>query len=373
MGLSRRQLLKSAVGFTTCLASRSWHSAPNALAGGPSLRVLADRLGLNLGTAIGVGGFKYPDFRDQLNVVKDREFNFGSAWVNWGTIEPTKGARNFGWLDYQLSEAERLGHKVFGYNLVNPDPRQLPGWVQGITSKTELAAALSSVVFDTLSHSRGRVYAWNILCESQNTHGDVFQSLIGPEYVEIAFEAARRADPAALLSYADYGNHVAFGTRYGITKAIVDRLKPAGLVDMVGIECAGIPAQSAPTHDMLVSGFQSYGIPVIVTELAVLLHSVDGAQAARYERQAEVYSTFMNAALDSGVCHDFLFEAVVDKLSIWETAQLLPSVYADNDPTLFDDNFQPKPAYYSVALALQQAGDAKFKYRARLPMLSLDR
>jgi endo-1,4-beta-xylanase len=320
------------------------------------LRALAAQRGLRIGTTIAIGGSQYPAYRKQLRVITAREFNTGAAWVNWGGIERTRGERNYRYFDSLFTESELTDHATFVYNLVNPDPRQLPQWMQGITSAAEMADALASFVFETVSRARGRAYAWNVVCESQHPRGDILQSRMGPEYLDIAFAAARAADPSAKLVYADFNNHTRTSGRYQLTLDIVRRLSSQGLIDMVGLECAAIPADRAPSYDELLDCFRSYRLPVIITELAVVLHFLQGTPEARLARQADIYGTFMSAVLDSGVCHDVLFEAIVDKLSIWETAgDVLPGVFPDNSPTLYDDDLKPKPAYYAVSAVLQKA------------------
>jgi endo-1,4-beta-xylanase len=219
---------------------------------------------------------------------------------------------------------------------------------------------VTSAVSDALAHTKGRVDAWNVVCEAQHPRGDALNSVIGPEYVEMAFKTARSVDSVALLCYADYDNHTKTASRYRHTKDIVDKLRRAALIDMVGIECI-IHATDPPTHADMVAAFQSYGVPVIITELAVLLHDVDGSQKSRFELQASIYQTVLQAALDSEVCHDVVVENIVDSLSSWETQDksVLPGVYSDNDSTMYDDDFQPKPAYYSMLSVLQNAVDRR--------------
>jgi endo-1,4-beta-xylanase len=325
-----------------------------------SLRALADQLGFGIGTNAGTA-LLHPEFANQLSAIQAREFNLGSAWGGWRSFEPTRGARDFGWIDGQIRAAVRAGMKrTFGYFLING--YRPPPWIQDIQSRSELIGLVTSAVSDALAHTKGRVDVWNVVCEAQHPRGDALNSVIGQEYVEMAFRAARNADPVPLLCYVDYDNHTKAGTRYRHTKGIVDQLRAASLIDMVGVECI-IHATDPPTHDDMVAAFQSYGMPVIITELAVLLHGVSGPQRDRLDRQAAIYQTVFQAALNSGVCNDIIVESIGDRLSSWETqdVSVLPGVYADNDSTMYDDDFQPKPAYYSVSSVLQSAADRKKK------------
>lgn len=377
MGLSRRTLLKGALLASTGVASNFRSPALGALGETPPLRVLADRLGFRIGCITNPGGADYERYRERLRAIQKREFNVGSEWASWNFIEPSRGTRDFRWLEYQLAEAKVKGLSTFGYNLINPSlGGGLPVWVQDVTSRADLIASLTSLVTDTLTYAKGRVYAWNVLCESQPPQGDIFQSLIGPEYIEIIFAAARKADPSILLCYTDYQNAAddIFNPRYRLTKRIVDDLRAAHIVDLVGIENPAYWAANPTDYGTLVSGFQSYGVPIIITEFAVPIHPLSGTQESRYSKQADIYATVLQAALDSGVCRDFLLETIGDNLSMWETAVgSLPSVFPDNDPTPVDDDLQPKPAYYAMASVLQKAVDARFRYRSRLPLLATDR
>jgi len=336
---------------------------------------MAEQLGLRIGCPVNPGGAAYEQYRNQLSAIQRREFNVCSEWSSWDFIEPARGVRNFSWLAYQLAEAKLKGLQVFGYNLVNPIyGHGLPKWVQDVTSRADLINLLTSVVTDTLTYTKGRIYAWNIVCESQQPQGDIFRSIIGPEYLEIAFSAARKADPDVLLCYTDYQNadDSVVNPRYHLTKSIVDGLRSSHLIDMVGIENPGYSALFPPTYDSLISGFQSYNVPVIITEFAVPVHELSGTVEARYKKQADIYETVLKAAIDSGVCRDFLLESIGDKLSNWETA---PEFWAfpDNDVTPYDDDLRPKPAYYAMSSVLQKAVDARFRYHARLSVLASDR
>ncbi len=335
-------------------------SAPTSTPTPASLKTLGDQLrigiGMNAGTAL-----LHPEFANQVSAIQAREFNLGAVWGGWRSFEQIRGARDFGWIDGQLRAAGRAGVKrKFGYDLIS-GYRSRP-WVLGIQSRSELVDLLTSAVSDALVHTQGRVDMWNVVCEAQHPRGDHLDAVIGHDYVEMAFRAARTTDSAPLLCYADYDNHTKKGSRYGHTKDIVDQLRVKSLIDLVGVECI-IHVIEPPTRDEMIDAFRSYGIPVIITELAVLLHGLDGSQQSRFERQAAIYETVFQAALDSGVCSDIIVESIGDKLSAWETqdASVLPGVAADNDSTMYDDDFQPKPAYYSTLSVLQNAVESRKK------------
>lgn len=368
MAVSRRTFLKGAVAGAAGLVGASVAFRPSASAETPGLRVMADRLGMRIGTWLNDPNLP------EVAAIQSREFNLGSVWRTWGRIESARGVRDYRSFDALLQRADRVSMQKFGYNLVNPRlDTSLPSWLPDLESRGELIFALSSFVSETVARSRGKMYAWNIVCESQHPKGDFLRDAIGLEYLEIAFQAARTADPALPICYVDYNNFTTHGSRYRLTKDIVDHLKTKSLIDAVGIEGI-IIATDPPTYDELVTAFQSYGVPVIITEFAVLLHGLDGTSESKYQKQAEIYATVLRAAIDSGVCKDFYVQTIVDKFSSWEDPSApLSLVFPDQDPCPYDDNFQPKPAYYAMASVLQKAVDAKLKYRARLPMLALDR
>jgi len=61
-----------------------------------------------------------------------------------------------------------------------------------------------------VEHYRGRVKEWVVVNEPYlgNRNDDVFYKTFGNyDYIKWAFEAAREADPGAVLIYNDTGNH----------------------------------------------------------------------------------------------------------------------------------------------------------------------
>jgi endo-1,4-beta-xylanase len=152
--------------------------------------------------------------------------------------------------------------------------------------------------------------------------------------VATAFQAAREADPSALLIFNDTDNHTLDGWTTPQTWRIVRHLKELGLVDGVGLEMH-LDGSTPPTKEAVITTMRSYGVPVVVTEFDVNMTHVGGAQTDR---------DMLEACLESGVCRSFTVWGIGDKYSWLEAYQSLPNA----DATMYDDRLQPKPAYFAV-------------------------
>ena len=58
-------------------------------------------------------------------------------------------------------------------------------------------------------HYQGKIYAWDVETKRCNDDGSVrdtiWSDMIGPEYIDLAFQWAHEADPDAVLFYNEFG------------------------------------------------------------------------------------------------------------------------------------------------------------------------
>jgi endo-1,4-beta-xylanase len=176
---------------------------------------------------------------------------------------------------------------------------------------------------------------------------DVFYNTIGLEYIEIAFQAAREADPTATLIYNDSDNHSSSGIITNLSREIVQRLKEEGLIDGVGLQMH-LDGSNPPDKDDVITTMRSYDVPVYVTEFDVNMKNVYGTVEEKYEIQAKIYGDMIEACLESNVCKSFSVWGIGDHYSWIETQQWYQHYSKEGDPTMYDDSWQPKPAYYAM-------------------------
>lgn len=296
------------------------------------------------------------------------QFNSGTATMSWkNTVQRTSAHKfDYSWPDEQVEYAHlfditepediRLQHFL--------DPYNVPDWlVQSSLGREDIVNAVRTFIYTTMDHYKGVIGQYTILNEP--THdigsGGYLYQVLGPEFTTLPFQLAREANPDATLILNETRNHAYAEPNTASTRRIAETLKSQGLVDAVGLQMHLLqcPGQIPPQENDVVDTMRSYALPVYVTELDVNLTAVPiEDQVERYEFQARIYTSVINAVLKSGVCKGISFWGDRDTYSWLEPDPVCGSRRAD--PVLWDDLYKPKPAYWAVWDALM-AGMCRLK------------
>nr|WP_255953157.1 endo-1,4-beta-xylanase [Streptomyces sp. ODS25] len=323
-----------------------------------SLRDLAKQRGIRIGTAVNVDALA--DDSQYASVVGD-QFNSVTAEnvMKWETVEPSPGTFDFAPADTLVRYAARHHQEVRGHTLLWHN--QLPGWLtdgvaDGSITADDLRDILHRHITAEVSHFKGKIYQWDVVNEVLNEDGTLRDSIwsqkLGDSFIADAFRWAHQADPHAKLFLNDY-NIESKGAKSDAYYDLVKRLRAQGVpIDGVGFQ-GHLDIQYDFPSDLAdnMARFDALGLATSVTEADVRIPLP--ADEADLTRQASDYSGMLAACLATEHCTSFTVWGFTDAYS-W-----VPGTFeGEGAANLYDESYQPKPAYTAVAdtLAKQRPG-----------------
>jgi len=269
--------------------------------------------------------------------------------------------------DYIVNFAKEHGMKVRGHNLCWHE--QVPDWMfkdkQGrrVTKKV-LLGRLKSHIFTVVKRYQGSVYAWDVVNEAigddQHTflRNSSWYQICGEDFIFKAFEYAHQADPKAQLFYNDY-NTERPEKRDRIYK-LLKKMKAAHIpVDGIGLQ--GHWSLFEPdTKDLkdAIEKYASLGLKVQITEMDISVYPWEKEKRALHPGENTNYTSIMEQKQSDKYAEIFKVlrdeRGVITGVTFWNVSDRhtwldeYPVQGRKNYPLLFDQQLQPKQAYYRV-------------------------
>jgi endo-1,4-beta-xylanase len=266
--------------------------------------------------------------------------------MKWDTTEASRGSFNFGPGDRTVSFATSHGMRVRGHNLVWHS--QLPSWVSSLPT-SQVQAAMENHITTEATHYKGQLYAWDVVNEpfddSGNLRTDIFFQAMGSGYIADALRTAHAADPAAKLYLNDY-NIEGTGAKSNAMFSLISSLKSQGVpIDGVGFESHFILGQVPSSMLANMQRFAALGVDVAVTELDDRIQLP--ASTANLNQQATDYGNIEKWCLAVSRC------VGVTQWGVGDPDSWIPGFFSGfGAATMYDNNYQPKPAYNALVTAL---------------------
>jgi endo-1,4-beta-xylanase len=376
--ISRRTMLKGAgVGAAATLLSSGTsvltRMSPALAAPTGQLYEAARAKGILYGSSTATWQFQ-PDPAYAALFAREAGMLFTEDDLLWYRLKPTPTAPlDFSYGDAAFAFAESNAQSVFAAHCVW-DEGLGDGWPPDalyFLTEQEARNHLYPTIQAEVSRYAGRTKAWvvcNEVTDGRRKDANGFWTVnpwwqtIGPEFAEEAFFVARQNDANAILIMNEFGTEQgssATAKRTSVLQAI-DYLKSRGApIGALGIE-AHLTYQgfannfNATTFRSFLSQVAARGLHIFITELDVLDDGLKANIAQRDAGVAQVYSTFLNAALQEPAVKIVLTFGLSDRYT-WLQEDFPRRDGAARRPLLFDENLQPKPAYTAILQAFNAA------------------
>jgi endo-1,4-beta-xylanase len=228
-------------------------------------------------------------------------------------------------------------------------------------SREELLERMREHIHTVVGRYKGKIKVWDVVNEAIADGGpDILRKspwsvIIGPDFVEKAFEYAHEADPEAILRYNDYGleNSAKREKLIKLIKSLQEKKVP---VMAIGTQAHLNVSISFEKMDQCLTEIAALGLPIHVTEL-----DVNSAAGGQRSTGADIAGN--TAATQGGLVEEAnkrLTEAYTDIFRAFikhRDAVKLVTFWGPNDgnswraqgkPLLFDGESKPKPAFDAV-------------------------
>ncbi|PWT75643.1 MAG: 1,4-beta-xylanase [Bacteroidetes bacterium] len=286
-------------------------------------------------------------------------------------IHPGWDKYNFDLADKLVAFAERNNIKVNAHNLIWHS--QLPPFVRNMKNTDSVRQYFENHITTLASRYDGKVYSWDVVNEALDEDGSLRKSIfldkLGDDYVVEAFRLAQKAAPHTKLYYNDY--NIEQPKKRAGAIALIKRIQAAGVrIDGIGIQ-GHWRADKVPMKDIeeSIQAFSALGIDVMFTELDLGVlpnpwdhQTADVSQTAAGNEKMNPYANGLPdsvAQMQAKAYKDLFtlfleYKKNVTRISFWGVndgqswLNNWPIPGRTNYPLLFDRDFKPKPAFYSV-------------------------
>lgn len=282
-------------------------------------------------------------------------------------IAPKSGVFKWDRVDSIVAYTKKNNQRLFGHTLIWHSAT--PKWIEKKAKKdpTWLENFMKNYIQTYVGKYKGVVHGWDVVNEGLNTKGAGFRSesiwykTMGKSYIEKAFRYAHEADPNAILFYNDFN----------IER---DTLKFNTMIKMVedfqrrGVPISGIGFQMHIRMDIpneiiayTLKRAADTGLQIHLSEVDLIFNTHDDSKGGGIERYSTITKEMQNAQAKKYADLVKMYQDIVPKeqqygITFWgfnDRDTWINRFFKMKDwPCIYDENLQPKPAFYGFLNAL---------------------
>jgi endo-1,4-beta-xylanase len=329
-----------------------------------------------IGAAINSGQMNGRDSLGKILIANEFSSISPENDLKWAVIHPQPNEYKFETPDKYVALGEANKQFVIGHTLAWHS--QVPNWVfvddnNALVTKEVLYQRMKEHISTVAGRYKGRIGGWDVVNEALNDDGTMrnskYYQIAGDEFIVKAFEYAHAADPKAELYYNDYNMYMPDKVKGAVR--IVTMLKEKGLrVDAIGMQ--GHWHLNRPTLEEIENSILTIskaGVKVVITELDVSVlpnpqrnASSNISDVTANSVDINPYTTGLPDSMQVALANRYkaifeLFNKHKDKIgrvTFWGVQDgnswknNFPARGRTDYPLIFDREYKPKKAYYSI-------------------------
>lgn len=363
---SRRAFLKTAGIAATAMSLPRWavaKSAMQGIEGAASLRAHAEARKFYVGCAVvperlGTEPTYANTIAAQANIV------VAENAMKWAALRPAADKFDFAAADKLLAFTQAHGQQLRGHNLCWHE--SIPEWFAATVNQDNARRFLTEHIQTVAGRYAGKIHSWDVVNEAVDTHSGRSDGLrktpwlefLGPDYLDIAFVTARKADPHALLTYNDYGIETDApddATKREQVLNLVRGFKKRGVpIDAVGVQSHLSATAPLPGEGLrkFVRELRRMDLQVFVTEMDVNESKLEGTIDQRDAAIAAIYKHYATLMLAEPNVTALLTWGITDRYT-WLNGEKWARLDKQPQRCLpLDADYKPTPAFYSLRDAI---------------------
>ena len=268
-------------------------------------------------------------------------------------MQPTEGTFNYANSDQMMKFAQDNNLIVVGHTLAWH--QQSGDFLGQNVTREEAIEQLRSHITNIVGQYKGQILSWDVVNEAFADNmklpedGDWTKCLkdtpwlnsIGSDYLEMAFQFAREADPDVELYYNDY--NLNNKDKIDAVCAMVKDFKERGIpIDGVGMQGHYSSGMKVGGVGYALEALKGLDVKVSITELDITgpENSDEAMTEEEAIKQAVTYAQLFKTFKE--------YSDIIERVTFWGTIDS-QSWRSATHPCIFDSKYQPKEAFYAIA------------------------
>lgn len=287
--------------------------------------------------------------------------------LKWDHLRPSPDSYNFGPADFLLNFSQQHQIQFRGHCLVWQ--RALPKWFAGYVTPQNAQQLMLDHIAKVAGHFAGKVQSWDVVNEvilptdrrSDGLSNSPWLQNIGTDYIDMAFRAARAADPNALLVWnEDFRNDdspTAEANRTFFLRHLKEKLSRGVPVQAIGIQshlAGDQPNIACASHQRFLKQVGDLGLKILVTEMDVHDQKLPADVQARDQAVAAVYYNYLSGILAEKSVIAILTWGLSNRYTWLNSRHPRPDGLPIR-PLPFDEDMNPTPVWDAIARAFDDA------------------